>query len=49
MRKSSTGLMDENTRVLDVGCGHVDFMKPIYERSEHIYGLDPNLRDSGAQ
>jgi len=37
-------LVDENTKILDVGCGHVDFMKPTYKRSQHIYGLDPNLR-----
>ncbi len=37
-------LVDENTKILDVGCGHVDFMKPVYGKTQHTYGLDPNLR-----
>ena len=38
------GLVSADTRVLDVGCGHVDFMKSVYEKSEFIYGLDTSKK-----
>jgi SAM-dependent methyltransferase len=33
----------EDTRILDIGCGHVDFMKSIYSRTPHVYGIEPNI------
>ncbi|MGH7640585.1 MAG: class I SAM-dependent methyltransferase [Candidatus Dormibacteria bacterium] len=30
------------TRVLDVGCGHADFLAVVYARSHFIYGIDPD-------
>ena len=30
------------TRVLDIGCGHTDFLKDIYDRTPHSYGADPD-------
>ena len=32
----------EATRILDFGCGHVDFMKSIYSRTPYVYGIEPN-------
>ena len=28
------------TRILDVGCGHGDFLKPVHDKTIHSYGLD---------
>nr|BBH92918.1 SAM-dependent methyltransferase [Thermogemmatispora argillosa] len=30
------------TWVLDIGCGHADFLGAVYARTPHIYGLDPD-------
>ena len=30
------------TRVLDIGCGHTDFLKDVYDRTPHSYGIDPD-------
>jgi len=30
------------TRILDVGCGHGDFLKPVYDKTPHTYGVDPD-------
>ena len=30
------------TRVLDIGCGHADFLAPVYARTPHTYGIDPD-------
>ncbi len=30
------------TRILDIGCGHGDFLKPIHDKTIHSYGLDPD-------
>ncbi|MBU1445759.1 class I SAM-dependent methyltransferase, partial [Patescibacteria group bacterium] len=30
------------TKVLDIGCGHGEFLKDIYSRTEGTYGLDPD-------
>src|SRR5215216_5576439 len=35
-------LTNESTRILDFGCGHVDFMGPVYSRTENVYGVEPN-------
>lgn len=33
---------NSNTRILDVGCGHGDFLKPVYDKTPHTYGVDPD-------
>ena len=38
------GLVDKRTMILDVGCGHGDFLKPVYDRTAHTYGVDPDQR-----
>ncbi len=42
-------LIGENVRsditILDIGCGHTDFLKEIYDRTPFTYGIDP---DAGA-
>lgn len=30
------------TRILDVGCGHGDFLKPVHDKTIYSYGLDPD-------
>lgn len=30
------------TRILDIGCGHGDFLKPVYDKTPHTYGVDPD-------
>ncbi len=30
------------TKILDVGCGHGDLLKPIHEKTLHSYGIDPD-------
>ncbi len=30
------------TRILDVGCGHGEFLRPIYEDMPNTYGIDPD-------
>ncbi len=32
------------TRVLDVGCGHADFLADTYGVTPHVYGLDPDAQ-----
>ncbi len=32
------------TRLLDIGCGSTDFMREVYERTPHTYGIDPDAR-----
>jgi ubiquinone/menaquinone biosynthesis C-methylase UbiE len=34
--------IDRNTRILDIGCGHADFLKSVYAKTKHTYGLDPD-------
>jgi SAM-dependent methyltransferase len=34
---------DISTRILDFGCGHVDFMKSVYSRTVYVYGIEPNI------
>ena len=36
--------MTPTTRVLDIGCGHGDFLKEVYSKTPQIYGLDPDAR-----
>lgn len=33
---------NSDTRILDVGCGHGDFLKPVYDKTPHTYGVDPD-------
>jgi ubiquinone/menaquinone biosynthesis C-methylase UbiE len=30
------------TAVLDIGCGHGDFLREVYARTPHTYGIDPD-------
>jgi SAM-dependent methyltransferase len=30
------------THILDIGCGHADFLAPVYARTPHTYGIDPD-------
>jgi SAM-dependent methyltransferase len=34
-------------RVLDIGCGHADFLAPIYQRAPFTVGLDPDTHALG--
>ena len=36
--------MDEQTTILDVGCGHGDFLEHICRRTPATYGIDPDQR-----
>ena len=36
------GYINEDTRVLDIGCGHGDVLRDIYARTPHTYGVDPD-------
>ena len=36
--------VNENTRILDIGCGHADYLKEVYGRTEHVYGIDPDKK-----
>lgn len=29
-------------RILDIGCGHADFLAPIYAKTAHVAGCDPD-------
>jgi len=31
-----------DTRILDVGCGHGEFMKSVFDKTPHTYGVDPD-------
>ena len=37
-------LVDETTTVLDVGCGHGDFLGAVYHKTPATYGVDPDQR-----
>lgn len=32
----------QNTRILDIGCGHADFLETIYIKTPNTYGIDPD-------
>jgi SAM-dependent methyltransferase len=32
----------DHTSILDIGCGHGDFLAPVYARTPHTYGIDPD-------
>ncbi len=38
------GCTDEKTKILDVGCGHGDFMAPVYSRAGEVFGIDADER-----
>jgi SAM-dependent methyltransferase len=31
-----------DTHVLDIGCGHADFLAPVFARTPYTYGIDPD-------
>jgi ubiquinone/menaquinone biosynthesis C-methylase UbiE len=31
-----------DTKLLDVGCGHGDFLRPVHDKTQFSYGLDPD-------
>jgi SAM-dependent methyltransferase len=33
---------NSETKILDVGCGHGDFLKPVYDKTIYSYGIDPD-------
>lgn len=33
---------NSETKILDVGCGHGDFLKPVHTKTIHSYGIDPD-------
>lgn len=33
---------DENTELLDIGCGHADYFADIYANNKNVFGLDPD-------
>lgn len=33
---------NENTKILDIGCGHGDFLKKIHDKTQESYGIDPD-------
>jgi len=37
-------IVDRNSKILDVGCGHGNFMKSVYQKTEFTYGIDPDKR-----
>jgi SAM-dependent methyltransferase len=37
-------LVGETTTLLDVGCGHGDFMQAVYQKTPATYGVDPDQR-----
>lgn len=39
MEKVSNAVGPE-TRVLDIGCGHADWLSEVYSRTPHVHGLD---------
>ncbi len=33
---------NSKTKILDVGCGHGDFLKPVHDKTQYSYGIDPD-------
>ncbi len=40
-RKMVLDVVDERTKILDVGCGHSDLLEEAYFKTPHAYGVDP--------
>ncbi len=34
--------INTETKILDIGCGHGDFWKPVYDKTLYSYGIDPD-------
>jgi len=43
-RKMLAAHVSPESKVLDIGCGHADFLASEYTISPHIYGLDPDAQ-----
>ncbi len=41
-RKIIEANADTETKILDVGCGHGDFLKGVHDKTTHSYGIDPD-------
>ncbi len=39
--------VNSETKILDVGCGHGDFLKTIHDKTIHSYGIDPDEQALG--
>ena len=35
-------LTTPETYILDIGCGHIDNMKSVFDKTPHVYGVDPD-------
>lgn len=35
-------LVSKDISILDIGCGHADFLSSVYEKTQNVYGLDPD-------
>ncbi|MFZ5365473.1 MAG: class I SAM-dependent methyltransferase [Patescibacteria group bacterium] len=34
--------VNQETRILDIGCGHGDYLKDVYSKTSYTYGIDPD-------
>jgi ubiquinone/menaquinone biosynthesis C-methylase UbiE len=41
-REIIADFINGRSRVLDIGCGHGDFLKSTYEKAGETYGIDPD-------
>lgn len=41
-KKTIEKYLGGQTRILDIGCGHTDFLRTAYEKTPHVYGIDPD-------
>lgn len=36
--------INQNTKILDVGCGHSNFMEQVFNKTKHTYGIDSDKK-----
>ena len=41
-RDTISSNVNSKTKILDVGCGHGNFLEPVYKKTIHSYGIDPD-------